>query len=69
MFQRYVLQTSLGHLLVPVRRLHVLFGADGRLPSTSQRGFVLATAQSAFGPFESRIKTLRNGVVCWQKTQ
>ena len=34
----------------------------------SQQGLVLAPAQSTAGPFENRIKTLRNGAVCWQET-
>lgn len=47
---------SLCNLFIPFSDLHPLFGADGRLPSKAQGGFVLATAQSTFGPFESGIK-------------
>lgn len=60
---------SLCNLFVPFSELHPLFRADWRSPSKARGGFVLAAAQSTFGPFESGIKTLRNGVVCWQKTQ
>lgn len=67
--QYYVLWMSLCNLFSPFSELQPLFGAGGRLPSKAWAGFLLATAQSTFGPFESGIKTFRNGVVCWQKTQ